>query len=67
MLDTRFKICISAAVMLLVLSAVLPLVYIFSGGNTVFAAEPPAADTAVQTLAAMQAAAEARGVPTRVR
>lgn len=63
MLDTRFKIFISAAVLLLVLSAVLPLVYIFSGGNTVFAAEPPAAETAVQTLAAIEGVEdEMRGI-----
>lgn len=58
MLDTRFKICISAAVLLLVLSAVLPLLYIFGGGNTVFAAEPPAAEAGVHTLAAVEGVEE---------
>lgn len=63
MLDTRFKIFISAAVLLLVLSAVLPLVYIFSGGNTVFAADVPAAENEVQTLAAVEGVEdEMRGI-----
>ncbi len=50
--ETRFKICISVAVLLLLLSAVLPLIYIFSGPGTAFAAEPPAVETAAQPLAA---------------
>lgn len=54
MLDTRFKIFISASVLLLALSAVLPLVYMFGGGSTVFAVEPPAAETEAHALAAVE-------------
>ena len=51
MLDTRFKIFISAAAFLLLLSAVLPFLLVFGGRSTVFAAEPAAAEGEERPLA----------------
>ena len=50
MLDTRFKIILSAVALLLVLSALLPLLFLF-GGGFVFAAEAAGAMGEVRPLA----------------
>ncbi|MBQ5390411.1 MAG: family 10 glycosylhydrolase [Clostridia bacterium] len=53
MLDTRFKLILSAVVFLLILSAFLPLVPVFGGGTTAFAASPIDKEGEVRPLSPM--------------